>query len=88
MTGPNETNAGMPYAGTDRRSNHQLRAIFDRAYEVAKPLLESEGVSMSGSAHFLRIVLHDAFPDLHQQDIAILSAAVQRVFRERNKPAA
>jgi hypothetical protein len=44
-------------------------------------------VSASGAAHFLRIVLHDAFPQLHQQDIAILSVSLQRVYRERSRAA-
>jgi hypothetical protein len=39
----------------------------------------------AGSAHFLRVVLHDAFPDLHPQDISILSVAIERVYRERSK---
>ncbi len=88
MTGSNEMGAGMPSSGIERRTNHHLRAVFDRAYEIASPLLDpTQGLSHSGSGHFLRIVLHDAFPELHQQDIAILSAAIERVFRERHKPA-
>jgi hypothetical protein len=42
-------------------------------------------LSNAGSAHFLRVVLHDAFPELHMQDIAILSVAIERVYIERNK---
>ena len=71
-----------PSGGADRRIHHHLRELFDQAYRVAEPLM---GSSVSSSAHFLRITLHDAFPDLHQQDISILCVAVERVHRERSK---
>lgn len=72
---------------TDRRENHQLRDIFDQAYRVAFPLLDpNQSMQTGGSVHFLHVVLHEEFPALHQQDIAILSASIQRVFRERSKP--
>jgi hypothetical protein len=71
---------------TDRRQHYQLRDIFDQAYRVAFPLLDSkQGLQTGGSVHFLHVVLHEEFPDLHQQDIAILSASIQRVFRDRGK---
>lgn len=68
----------------ERRTRPHLRVIFEQAYAVAYPLLDSKG---GGSAHFLRVVLRDAFPDLHPQDIAILAASIERVFRERGKSA-
>lgn len=68
----------------DRRTRQNLRALFDHACRVAFPMLDPK---RGGSSHFLRIVLHETFPDLHQQDIAILSASIGRVFHERNKPA-
>ncbi len=88
MTGPNDKDVSGGYGGTERRTNPHLREVFDRAYEIALPILDpQQGVSASGAAHFLRIVLHDAFPHLHQQDLAILCVALQRVFRERNRTA-
>lgn len=89
MTSSNEQNAVTQHTGAERRSNPYMRSIFERAYEIAFPLLDpKQNLRTTGSAHFLRVVLHDAFPELHQQDIAILSVAIERVFRERNKPAA
>jgi len=88
VTGPNEKDAATPLAGTERRTNPHLRELFERAYEIAFPLLDPrQNLHTTGSAHFLRVALHDAFPELHQQDIAILSVAIERVFHERNKPA-
>ena len=70
----------------DRRQHYQLRDIFDQAYRVAYPLLDpKQSMQTGGSVHFLHVVLHEEFPNLHQQDIAILSASIQRVFRDRGK---
>jgi hypothetical protein len=88
VTGPNEQDAATPQAGIERRTSPHLRERFERAYEIAFPLLDPrQNLPTTGSAHFLRVALHDAFPELHQQDIAILSVAIERVFRERNKTA-
>lgn len=68
---------------TERRNNPRLRDIFDQAYNIAFQLLDAKQSAMSN--HFLRVALHDAFPDLHLQDVAILAVAVERVFHERNR---
>ena len=83
MTGSNDKEAAAKHDGTERRTNPHLREIFEQAYRVAYPMLDSQ--QTAGSAHFLRVVLHDAFPDLHLQDISILSVAIERVYRERSK---
>lgn len=86
MTGSNEKNVANTHDGSERRIRENLRSLFEQAYQVAYPLLHSRQSSQLGSSsHFLRITLHEAFPDLHQQDIAILAASVERVFRERSK---
>ncbi|OIR18200.1 hypothetical protein GALL_15270 [mine drainage metagenome] len=88
MTGSNGKDGAIRNEGTERRSNLHLRDLFEYAYRIACPLLESgQTVSNAGSAHFLRVVLHDSFPDLHPQDIAILSVSVECVFRQRSKTA-
>lgn len=82
MTVSNEKDA----AGIERRTRPHLRDIFEQAYRVAYPLLDSpEIVHSDRSTHFLRVVLHDNFPELHLQDVAILSVAIERVYRERSK---
>jgi hypothetical protein len=68
---------------SDRRSNPRLRGVFDQAYNIAFQLLDPKQPARSN--HFLRVALHDAFPDFHLQDIAILAVAVERVFHEKNK---
>jgi hypothetical protein len=82
VTGSNDKEAAAKHDGTERRTHPHLREVFEQAYRVAYPMLDSQ---QTGSAHFLRVVLHDAFPDLHLQDISILSVAIERVYRERSK---
>ena len=83
MTGSNDKEMAAQHAGTERRIRQNLRDIFEQAYLIAFPLLDP---NRSGSSHFLHVALRDAFPHLHQQDIALLSVSVTRVFHERNKP--
>jgi hypothetical protein len=83
MNGSSDKEAAARHDGTERRTRPHLREVFDQAYRVVYPMLDSQ--QTTGSAHFLRVVLHDAFPDLHPQDISILSVSIERVYRERNK---
>lgn len=86
MAVSNDKDAANRHDGVERRTNPHLREVFEHAYEVALPLLDpKQNLHSGGSVHFLRVVLHDAFPDLHQQDVAILSVSIERVFRERSK---
>jgi hypothetical protein len=86
MNGSSDKEAAAKHNGTERRTHPHLREVFEHAYLVAYPMLDSQQtLNNAGSAHFLRVVLHDAFPDLHMQDIAILSVAIERVYIERSK---
>ena len=86
MTCSNDKDAAGGHDGTERRTHQHLRDVFEHAYRVAYPLLDSsQTLPNPGSAHFLRVLLHDAFPNLHLQDIAILSVSIERVYRERSK---
>jgi hypothetical protein len=77
------THDPIPSGQVERRNNPRLRVIFDQAYGIAFQLLDPQRPAMSN--HFLRVALHEAFPDLHLQDIAVLAVSVERVFHERNK---
>ncbi len=87
MTGSNDKTTSTRHDGVERRTRLHLRDVFDRAYVIAYPLLDSNRAHLETGSHFLRVVLHDAFPELHKQDIAILSVSIETVFRTRNKPA-
>ncbi len=86
MTVSSDNAASATQGGIERRNQPHLRAIFEQVYRVAYPLLDSsEGTHNGTPVHFLRVVIHDAFPELHLQDVAILSVAIERVYRERSK---
>lgn len=86
MNVTNDTGVPQSPGGTERRARPHLREIFEQAYLVAYPVLDSSESSHSdGPTHFLRVVIHDSFPELHLQDVAILSVAIERVYRERCK---
>jgi hypothetical protein len=86
MTSLNDRGSVNATHGTERRTNQRLREVFEHAYQVAYPIIQSnQNLSTGGSAHFLRVALHDAFPDLHLQDVAILSVSIERVYRERSR---
>jgi hypothetical protein len=82
----NGNGSGSTHGGVERRIHVHLRDVFEQAYRKVYPLLDSNRETLdSGSAHFIRVELHDAFPELHPQDVAILSVSIERVFRERSK---
>jgi len=86
VTVPNDKDSTSRYDGNERRTRPHLRDVFEEAYRIAFPLLDSKEIDhTAGQTHFLRMVLHDTFPGLHLQDVAILSVSIERVFRERSK---
>lgn len=69
----------------DRRCNPHLRVVFDDACRITAAFFDP-AKSWGGMplAFYARQTLHDAYPDLTQQDLAILFSAVQRFHRQRN----
>lgn len=73
---------GETYAGDERRTHHHLRVIFDQACEVTATFFDPTNNWGGGSqVMYARRVLREYFPDLTQQDVAILFSAVQRYHR-------
>ncbi len=63
----------------DRRSNNDLRLIFDKACEITAPFFDSsQGWGGSSLTMYARQALHEAYPELTQQEVAILYAGVAR----------
>lgn len=72
---------------SDRRAHYDLRDIFDKAYACALPYLDPEqGVGHSPMIRYAYIALREAFPQLSQQEVALLVPSLRRAFQERNKP--
>ncbi|MBY0577399.1 MAG: hypothetical protein K2P67_12510 [Gallionellaceae bacterium] len=69
----------------DRRANLRLRAIFDDACRITASFFDP-AQSWNGMhlTLYARKALHEAYPDLTQQDLALLFSAVQRFHMERN----
>lgn len=63
----------------DRRVQHNLRQIFDKACQITAPFFDPKQ-SWGGSSltMYARQTLREEFPELTQQETAILFSAVQR----------
>lgn len=71
-----------PDADHDRRVRHSLRLIFASACRITAPIFETEENWETASlTMYARQTLRDAFPDLTQQEIAVLFSAVERFHR-------
>jgi hypothetical protein len=67
-----------------RRQHHNLREIFEEAYEIALPYLDPAqgyfGIPIERQAY---VVLHERYPQFSVQEIDILMPALKRVFKLR-----
>jgi len=64
----------------ERRVHHHLREIFDDACRITAPFFDpQQSWGNQSQTRYARQALCDAYPNLTQQDIAILFAAVARV---------
>jgi hypothetical protein len=82
MTTSNDPNRADDYSGKERRINNHLRGNFETACRITAPFLDAKqgfnGMPLKLSAlHALR----NLYPELSQQDIAILFSAVQNFHR-------
>ena len=68
----------------ERRSNTHLREVFENACRITAPFFDPEHGWGSGPlTMFARQALFEAHPELTEQDIAILFAAVQSFYKTR-----
>ncbi|OGT00025.1 MAG: hypothetical protein A3H99_09275 [Gallionellales bacterium RIFCSPLOWO2_02_FULL_59_110] len=63
----------------DRRVHGNLRPIFEQACRITAPFFDpKQGWGGMSLTMYARQVLRETFPDLSQQETAILFSAVQR----------
>jgi len=76
----------QPAHRKERRTYYHLRDIFEQAYDVALPFIDpTQGWGGRPLVRHAYPALHETFPQLTEQDIAILVPALERVFHERKK---
>jgi hypothetical protein len=72
-------------AEIEQRSDTQLREIFEECYQKVLALLDPEqGLLGQPMIRQVHIQIHEAYPMLKLQEVAILVPALQRAFYERN----
>lgn len=77
-TRSNEDSADTP----ERRNSGHLREVFDRACQITAPFFDpAQGWGGKSLTMYARQALREAYPDMLQQDVAILFSAVQRFHR-------
>ncbi len=79
-----ESKKSSGWEGTDRRSNPELRDIFEQAYALIKPFLDPHS-SWGGHAmeHLSLRTVRDHFPQLSAEQAHVVVVASARVWRER-----
>ncbi len=69
----------------ERRVSHDLRQIFEGACRVTAPLFDA-GLGMGGPSLTMsaRRMLHETYPELTQQEVALLYSAVARFHKDNH----
>jgi hypothetical protein len=73
----------------DRRVQHDLRLIFDNACRITAPFFDpAQSWGGSSLTMYARQTLREAYPELTQQEIAILLSGVARFHKgaAKNNP--
>jgi hypothetical protein len=81
LTTYNDPNRADDYSGKERRINNHLRGYFETACRITAPFLDKkQGLSGMPLKLSALQVLRNHYPELSQQDIAILFSAVQKFY--------
>ena len=71
---------------TERRKHHQLRALFDEAYERVEPCLAAASPKGMPVEWLVFRKARAADPQLSTLELFMLAMASQRVYRSRHAP--
>lgn len=89
MSSPDDTKPETGAGTTDfreRRTHTNLREIFDAACWLTTPFFDSKQTWGNASLTiYARQALCEAYPDLTQQEIALLYASVERYHKALNR---
>ena len=76
---------GQPQS--DRRVNHRVRAVFDRAWVLLEPMLEGAQDKPGGTSGFaLAVALRGELPELTSAELNLLVSTAMRMRREHRVP--
>lgn len=85
MNASNETNQGNS-CQEERRKRTELREIFDDVCRITAPFFDAgNSWGVSSLTMYARQTVREAYPQLTQQDIAILLSSIQRFHATHQK---
>ncbi|MDW8335464.1 MAG: hypothetical protein RMK34_00640 [Tepidimonas sp.] len=62
----------------ERRQHHRVRAVFDQAFELCRPLLDPrQGIAGHPLTHQVPLRVREHFPELSQEEVMVLSMALR-----------
>ncbi|TSE18992.1 hypothetical protein Talka_01756 [Tepidimonas alkaliphilus] len=62
----------------ERRHYHRVRAVFEQALELCRPLLDpAQGIAGHALTHQVPLRVRELYPDLTQEEVMVLSVALQ-----------
>ncbi|MCX7815039.1 MAG: hypothetical protein N2256_06055 [Tepidimonas ignava] len=68
----------------DRRRHHRVRAVFEEALELCRPLLDPhQGIAGQALTHHIPLRVREHFPDLTQEEVLVLSIALRAAWTRR-----
>lgn len=69
----------------ERRQHHRVRAVFDEAFELCRPLLDPrQGIGGHALTHHVPLRLREHYPDLTQEEVLILAVALRSAWVRRH----
>lgn len=69
----------------ERRQHHRVRAVFEQAFELCRPLLDPrQGIGGHALAHQVPLRVREHFPELTQEEVMVLTVALHAAWARRH----
>lgn len=74
----------MDVRTVEQRHYHRVRAVFEEAFELCRPLLDPrQGIAGQALTHHVPLRVKEHFPDLTQEEVLVLSIALRAAWTRR-----
>ncbi|MEW6693805.1 hypothetical protein Tther_01394 [Tepidimonas thermarum] len=74
----------MDVRTVEQRHYHRVRAVFEEALELCRPLLDPrQGIAGQALTHHVPLRVKEHFPDLTQEEVLVLSIALRAAWTRR-----